>query len=76
MKCTFMGRVSAYQVWDKVELDRINDADVFGPNIEDERHDTETDIGGDNSVPLVGFKKRRGRLKVLSERLERQINSW
>jgi len=70
-----MDRASAYQVWDKVELDQINDAKFFGPNIEDERHDTETDIGGDNSVPLVRFKKGRGRLKVLMKKLERQINS-
>ena len=66
-----MDRVSTYQVGDKVELNQIHGANFFGPNIEDERHDDETNIGGDNSIPLVGFKKRRGRLKVLMERLER-----
>jgi len=54
-----------HQVRDEIQFGEVVDPNFLGPEIENRRHDGETDVGRNNSFPFVRLEKRRRWSEVL-----------
>jgi hypothetical protein len=57
--------MNAHDVGNEIQLEEVAETDFPGPEVEDRGHNSQTDVGSNDSVPLMGLEERRRRLEML-----------
>ena len=55
----------AYKIWNKIKFEKVSQADLLYPEVQNRRHGCEAEVRGNDPIPLLRFEKRRGGLEVL-----------
>lgn len=55
----------AHDVGNEIKLEEVAETDFPGPEVEDRGHYSQTNVGSNNSIPLMRLEERRRRLEML-----------